>query len=95
MSFEENDLCDLDKTKVCDNCEKCLGITESDYMEIKLDGVIKESAEFFKEYEDFEVFSEKHSSEEDLIRDYEFLEDHEELREKYNKEISKILEDKE
>lgn len=92
---EDMDICDLDESKVCDNCEKCLGLSENDYMEIRLEGVIKESDDLYKEYEEYEVFSKnKEGSEEDVERDYEFIEDHKELKEEYDKNIIDILKGK-
>lgn len=40
----ECNLCDLDPSKVCDNCKKCIGLNgDSEYRAIKIDGVIDES----------------------------------------------------
>ena len=89
MAFYEDDICDLDGTKICDNCEKCLHIGEEDYMEIQIDGVIKDDEELFLEYEDFELYSDENTTEEEFP--YEFIEDNEELREEYNKTIEDIL----
>jgi hypothetical protein len=36
----ENDFCDIDPTKICDNCEKCLGL-DNDYKVIKIDEIIE------------------------------------------------------
>ncbi len=89
MEFYEDDICDLDETKLCDNCEKCLHIGEEDYMEIQIDGVIKDDEELLLEYEDFEVYGDEVTTEEEFP--YEFIEDNEELREEYNKNIEDIL----
>lgn len=89
---EENDICDLDDTKVCNSCEKCLGFSEDDYMEIKLDGLIKEDV--YKDHEDFEIFKKESTSEGEIEPDYEFIEDHEDLREEYYKNIEDILKKK-
>ncbi|MDR0928749.1 MAG: hypothetical protein LBM74_03430 [Oscillospiraceae bacterium] len=35
----ECDRCDLNPDKLCDNCKKCLQ-TESDYMAIRIDGML-------------------------------------------------------
>ena len=34
----EDNLCDLDPTKICDNCFKCLE-TDSDYASVEIDGI--------------------------------------------------------
>lgn len=40
----ECSLCDLDPTKICDNCGKCIGLGgEADYRAIKIDGIIDET----------------------------------------------------
>ncbi len=40
----ECNLCDLDPTKICDNCGKCIGLGGgADYRAIKIDGIIDES----------------------------------------------------
>ena len=40
-------MCDLDPTKVCDNCGKCIGLDHTDkspeYRAIKVDGIIDET----------------------------------------------------
>ena len=39
----ECDLCDLDPSKVCDNCGKCIGLDGSmEYRAVKIDGIIGE-----------------------------------------------------
>lgn len=38
---EENDYCDLDNTKICDNCCKCIETTEN-YKIIKITDIITE-----------------------------------------------------
>lgn len=34
----EDNFCDLDPTKICDNCFKCLE-TDSDYASVEIDGI--------------------------------------------------------
>ncbi len=34
-----NDTCDLDPSKICDNCEKCLGL-DKDYRAIRITEII-------------------------------------------------------
>ena len=58
-------------------------------MEIQIDGVIKDDEELLLEYEDFEVYGDEVTTEEEFP--YEFIEDNEELREEYNKNIEDIL----
>lgn len=39
----ECNLCDLDPSKVCDNCKKCIGLGDNiEYRAIKIDGIIDE-----------------------------------------------------
>lgn len=39
----ECNLCDLDPSKICDNCGKCIGLDGSmEYRAIKVDGIIQE-----------------------------------------------------
>ena len=39
----ECNLCDLDPTKICDNCGKCIGLDgDMDYRAICVDGIIGE-----------------------------------------------------
>lgn len=40
--FDEDDRCDLDPDKVCDNCMKCV-LSEADYRAIQIDGIELES----------------------------------------------------
>jgi len=40
----ECNICDLDPTKICDNCKKCIGLDgELEYRAIKVDGIIGEN----------------------------------------------------
>ena len=43
----ECNMCDLDPTKICDNCGKCIGLDHTDkspeYRAIKVDGIIDET----------------------------------------------------
>ena len=39
----ECNICDLDPSKICDNCKKCIGLSgDAEYRAIKVDGVISE-----------------------------------------------------
>ena len=39
----ECDMCDLDPSKVCDNCGKCVGLGgAADYRAVKVDGIVRE-----------------------------------------------------
>lgn len=40
----EDDLCDLDKSKICDNCGKCLG-EEKNYKIIKITKIVTDKNE--------------------------------------------------
>lgn len=40
----EDDYCDLDKTKICDNCGKCIE-TDKNYRIIKITKIINENKE--------------------------------------------------
>jgi len=37
-AYEEDDYCELDPTKICDNCFKCLE-SDSDYASVEIDGI--------------------------------------------------------
>ncbi len=41
----ECEFCDLDPTKLCDNCGKCIENFNMDYASIKIDGIVDESSE--------------------------------------------------
>lgn len=63
MSFknfdEKSDICNLDDIKVCTSCEKCLSFSENDYIEIKLEGLIKEEMykDYFREFKSYKPLS--------------------------------------
>ena len=40
----EDDYCDLDPTKICDNCFKCL-ILDNDYKAIQIDEIIEDNVQ--------------------------------------------------
>ena len=40
----ECNICDLDSSKVCDNCGKCIGLNgDLEYLAVKIDGIIDET----------------------------------------------------
>ncbi|MEF9951200.1 MAG: hypothetical protein RR840_07320 [Clostridium sp.] len=83
MEFDkELDICDLDSNKLCNSCEKCLGIDVKDYREIKIDGVVDEETASLNEFDEYNMFDLESGSVEDsdATDEYEFLEDIEELR---------------
>jgi len=44
MECGECNMCDLDPTKICDNCKRCIGLgDDTQYRAIKIDGIIDES----------------------------------------------------
>ncbi|KMT23038.1 hypothetical protein [Clostridium cylindrosporum] len=92
MAFDENDindLCDLDGMSICNSCGKCIEFEDNDYMEIKIEGIIKDQVDSYREYEDFEVFQRENDEEDDMP--YDFIEDHEEIRDQYYKDLEDIL----
>ena len=53
----ECNLCDLDASKICDNCGKCIGLhTDLEYRAIKIDGIIDETLNPH-DYMDDDMFS--------------------------------------
>lgn len=36
----ECQFCDLDPTKICDNCEKCLDLENKKYSQLKIDEIV-------------------------------------------------------
>ena len=50
----ECNLCDLDPSKVCDNCGKCIGLgSDLEYRAIKIDGIIDDrvdASDYLDEY---------------------------------------------
>ena len=39
----ECNICDLDPSKICDNCKRCIGLGgDLEYRAIKIDGIIRE-----------------------------------------------------
>lgn len=72
-AFNEMDICDLDRSKICDSCGKCLEINNDEYRKVLIDDIY-ESKEY-EEEDDLEnnlVISE---SKEDFIfqDDYKYL----------------------
>ena len=42
INCNECNMCDLDPKKICDNCEKCLKLSDNDYKEIIIDEILSE-----------------------------------------------------
>lgn len=94
-NFEEDDFCDLDPEKICDSCEKCLGLTNSDYRIVRVDGLMENENyvdidEYLSEDEIHDLDSEYDEAENDAF-DVDYIEDIPELKEEYEKKINKIL----
>lgn len=50
----ECNLCDLDPSKICDNCGKCIGLDgQTEYRAIKIDGIIEEDMDPSEYIDDF------------------------------------------
>lgn len=50
----ECNLCDLDPSKICDNCGKCIGLDgQTEYRAIKIDGIIEEGMDPSEYIDDF------------------------------------------
>lgn len=89
-------ICDLDPNKLCDSCGKCIDMEDSDYTEIKLEGIIEEGLDP-EDYiiedispEDLEKWK-AYEKEEDNECQWEYIEDIPELKEEYDKKIEEIL----
>ena len=42
IDCNECNVCDLDPNKICDNCEKCLGLSDNDYKGVVIDEILSE-----------------------------------------------------
>ena len=42
INCNECNMCDLEPGKICDNCEKCLKLSDNDYKEIIIDEILSE-----------------------------------------------------
>lgn len=89
--FDGDDICDLDPSKMCDSCEKCLGLDISDYREIRLDGLINELSEVEEYILQDDTLSK--SSDDDVVDSFEvqYIEDIPELKEEYDKKVNELL----
>lgn len=64
----ECDMCDLDPSKVCDNCEKCLHAEDNDYNVLELDMHLETEDESI--LDDPELLRKMDSSEDDWLADF-------------------------
>lgn len=92
---DSDDSCDLDSSKICDNCCKCVDdYQEKDYRVVRIDGIVKdENPQIdWDEYilEDETLQSDSDASE-DAMSDVEYIEDIPSLREEYDEKINKFL----
>lgn len=42
INCNECNICDLDPNKICDNCEKCLHLSDADYKGVVIDEILSE-----------------------------------------------------
>lgn len=88
-------ICDLDPNKLCDSCGKCLEMGDSEYSEVKLDGIIEEGLDP-DDYilEDLQKWKDC-LEEEDDKPNWEYIDDIPELKEEYDRKINEILSENE
>ena len=61
-------ICDLDPSKICDNCGKCIGFDgSSDYLAIKVDGIITADMDQSEYIYDDDSFDDASEEGEDLV----------------------------
>lgn len=89
--FDGDDICDLDPSKICDSCEKCLGLDVSDYRQVRLDGLIDELSEVEEYLLQDDTFNDL--SDDDIIDSFEvdYIEDIPELKKEFDKKINELL----
>lgn len=87
----ECDVCDLDPNKICNSCGKCIGLDESDYRKVVIEGIIDGE----DEVEEYILENDKLTSQSDAevktFSEYDFIEDIPELRDEYEKKVLAIL----
>lgn len=87
----EDDICDLDPNKTCDDCMECLGINNSDYRIVQIDGVSSDINEV-EEYDlENETLTNDPYHELNDTFDVEYIEDLPKLKEEYDKRIDELL----
>lgn len=90
----EDDSCDLDPSKLCNSCGKCLDDQNEDYKVVRIDGIVKDEKigldldEYILEDETLKDDSENI---ENQIFDVEYLEDIPELNKEYEEKVDKLL----
>ena len=87
---DDDDTCDLDSTKICNDCMECLGLDESDYKIVQIDGVIADVSELEDAPEAETLSSDTYHELNDSF-DVEYIEDLPELKEEYDKKIDELL----
>jgi hypothetical protein len=91
LNADNDDMCDLDSTKICDDCMECLGLNDSDYKVVQIDGLIDD----LSDVEDYNMQNENIISDtyHELNDSFEveYIEDLPDLKEEYDKKIDKLL----
>jgi hypothetical protein len=91
LDDDNDDICDLDSTKICNDCMECLGLDHSDYKIVQIDGLIGD----ISDVEDYNFENENISNDTYLelndTFEVEYIEDLPELKEEYDKKIDKLL----
>jgi hypothetical protein len=91
LDDDNDDICDLDSTKICNDCMECLGLNDSDYKIVQIDGLIDDISDL----DDYNIQNEEISNDtyHELNDSFEveYIEDLPELKEEYDKKIDKLL----
>ena len=90
LSDDNDDICDLNTSKICDNCMECIGLDDSDYRIVQIDGLISEESEVEDTPENEDLIQDPYHDLNDSF-DVEYIEDLPELKEEYDKKIDELL----
>jgi hypothetical protein len=87
--YDNDEKCDLNVTKLCDSCGKCLELDKSDFRVVRIEGIAPRDLEIDEYILEEATLDE--NIEEDNTFDALYIEDIPVLREEYDKEIDKLL----
>lgn len=91
---DDDDNCDLDPSKLCDSCGKCLEDQTEDYKVVRIDGIVKDEKvgidldEYLLEDE---TLNDDTDNIDDVMFDVDYLEDIPELNKEYEEKVNKLL----
>ena len=91
LGNNDDDTCDLNISKICDSCGKCLELDSVDFKIIRIEGLATEEIEVDDYILQEDTLNKDENYEENDLFDVEYIEDIPSLKDEYDKKLDELL----